>query len=277
MIQIDHKNFTKGLLADYEKVWDEFIEQDNFASQIDQRFLGRSKYYSAIEKYLYGFPIPKILEIGCGTAIDINLIASRNPQWQCFGGDISQKSITIGLRVREIFGNSVKYLVCDTQTLPIQDDSFDLVFSQGLVEHFRNPESIVAEHSRILKNGGILIINVPQKFTGYTLMKTRRMRQRKWRLGWEAAFSCQDLKALAERLSLKEMEVFGYQYWQSWSEPTFVIRDLYEKLHRRNPLNGLAFFVLIKRAYDHLWQLLEKKWGHYFMQNIVIVLQKKAA
>jgi SAM-dependent methyltransferase len=162
----------------------------------------------------------------------------------------------------------------DTLKLPLKSDLFDVAFSQGLIEHFKNPLSVVSEHKRILKPGGILIINVPQKYTGYTLMKKNNMKKKKWELGWETEFSYKDLKIIAENLKLKEIEVLGYQYWKSWKEPSFVLRDLIDKVYRRVPMNAFKLLKDLQLQYDTFWDKLENKWGHYFLKNIVIVVQK---
>lgn len=40
-------------------------------------------------------------------------------------------------------------------------DSFDLVYSSGLIEHFDDTAAVVAEHIRLLKPGGKLVLAVP--------------------------------------------------------------------------------------------------------------------
>ena len=79
---------------------------------------------------------------------------------------------------------------------------------------------------------------------------------------------------MGENLKLMEVDVAGYQYWKSWKEPVFVMKDLVDKVFRRLPLNNIRLFKKTKLKYNAIWEKLEKKWGHYFLQNIVIVFQK---
>jgi SAM-dependent methyltransferase len=51
---------------------------------------------------------------------------------------------------------------------------WDLVFSLGLVEHFRDTESAVAAHARYLRPGGTLVIGGPN-FQGVNLALVRRL------------------------------------------------------------------------------------------------------
>jgi 2-polyprenyl-3-methyl-5-hydroxy-6-metoxy-1,4-benzoquinol methylase len=39
--------------------------------------------------------------------------------------------------------------------------SFDIVMSNGFVEHFENPHAVVARHLRLLKPGGTLVVSIP--------------------------------------------------------------------------------------------------------------------
>lgn len=271
----EKNNLQSVLVKDYERIWTDFLKKEYHEEHINHHISNRSAFYDVINKYLANKDKPNTLELGCGTSIDLNIIAQTNQRALCFGTDISKKSILLSIKIRNIFENKIEYFVSDVRNLPIKKDFFDLIFSQGLVEHFSNPYLIIEEQLRILKSSGILIINVPQKYTGYTLMKKTLMKNDKWELGWETEFSYKNLKAMGKQLGIIEREAFGYQYWKSWKEPVFVLRDLYDKFHRRNPFKDLRIFQIIKRIHDSIWDRLEKKWGHYFMENIVIVFQKK--
>jgi ubiquinone/menaquinone biosynthesis C-methylase UbiE len=268
--------FQVSLSEAYGEKWSALFEEKNFAEFIAQHLENRRRFYDLIQRYLTEVSGQRILELGCGTGIDINVIANEKKGSQCFGSDISHQSIKICDHITKLFSNDIRFFVADTHSLPLRSGTFDLVFSQGLVEHFKAPESVIAEQARVLRGGGILIVNVPQKYTGYTRMKKLAMKNGKWDLGWETEFSYSDLKKVGRKLGLIGKEVIGYQYWKSWGEPVFVLRDLYEKCQRRNPWREKSPFLLLRKGYDSFWEFLEKKWGHFFLQNIVIVFQKKS-
>jgi SAM-dependent methyltransferase len=268
-------DLQKGLSADYEKTWSEFLEKKTFTEDIHRHITERVRYHQAIREHIPHSKNPRVLEIGCGTAIDLNILAKRYKSASYFGSDISRNSILLGMTITECFDNKIRFCIADVRCLSFKEGAFDVVFSQGLIEHFRYPEAILREQLRILRNGGILIVNVPQRYTGYTIMKRRLMREGCWKLGWETEFSYKALKSIGAKLGLVEKEVFGYQYWMSWREPAFVLRDLFDKIHRRGSFRTITFFAFLKKIYDRLWHSLERRWGHYFLQNIVIVFQKK--
>jgi SAM-dependent methyltransferase len=260
----------------YGEKWTALLEEKNFEEFIAQHLENRGPFYALIKRYLAGAKGQRILELGCGTGIDINVIANDKKGLQCFGSDISTESIKICEHISKIFLNDIRFFVADTRSLPLRSGTFDLVFSQGLVEHFNDHVSVIAEQVRVLSDDGILIVNVPQKYTGYTWMKKYAMKNGKWDLGWETEFSYSDLKKTGRKLGLFGKEVIGYQYWKSWKEPVFVLRDLYDKCQRRNPWRDRRPFLLLRKGYDSFWEFLEKKWGHFFLQNIVIVFKKKS-
>ncbi|RKX92288.1 MAG: hypothetical protein DRP84_10255 [Spirochaetes bacterium] len=89
-----------------------------------------------------------VLECGCGlnnstTGLDLS---KRNLQTQ----GVTQFTLIKG----------------DVNNIPISDNTFDVVFSTGLLEHFSEPKKIVNEMARVLKQGGLLIIQIPNFHTG---------------------------------------------------------------------------------------------------------------
>lgn len=52
-------------------------------------------------------------------------------------------------------------LIGDGTQLPLADNSFDLVICQAVLEHVRDPQSVVAEIERVLKTGGQVYAEIP--------------------------------------------------------------------------------------------------------------------
>lgn len=57
--------------------------------------------------------------------------------------DYSEKALTVAKRNFEVMGNSGSFVKGDVRKLPFDDDSYDVIFSTGLLEHFKKPEIIV--------------------------------------------------------------------------------------------------------------------------------------
>ena len=53
-------------------------------------------------------------------------------------------------------------IICDLEkTFPIKDNSFDRIYCKHLLEHLKDPESVVREIYRVSKDGGRVILEVP--------------------------------------------------------------------------------------------------------------------
>ena len=84
----------------------------------------------------------KILDAGCGTG---KLAAFwLNEGYDVIGVDISDSALDITKR------KGVKVIKADIlHGLPFKNNTFDLVYSDGLIEHFIHPELVLAELFRI--------------------------------------------------------------------------------------------------------------------------------
>jgi SAM-dependent methyltransferase len=104
----------------------------------------------------------KCLEAGCGTAAHSRFVNSLWPDQRVLCLD---KEIELLKKIQIIYRNKLGkkklLLICgDLKSLPFRDKSFDLIFSQGVLEHFRNGdlENILKEQAR---SGKKVIASVP--------------------------------------------------------------------------------------------------------------------
>ncbi|MEN4006858.1 MAG: class I SAM-dependent methyltransferase [Methanobacteriaceae archaeon] len=66
----------------------------------------------------------------------------------------------------QITDNTGKFIVGDVRNLPIKTNTYDVVLSTGLLEHFENPRIVINEMTRILKPNGVFYSDiVPDKFS----------------------------------------------------------------------------------------------------------------
>ncbi len=52
-------------------------------------------------------------------------------------------------------------IVCDIIDIPVEDKEFDAILCSEVLEHLQNPELAIKEFSRIIKDGGTLILTAP--------------------------------------------------------------------------------------------------------------------
>lgn len=150
------------------------------------------------------FAHARILEVGAGTGRDSALMAHEGGAVCAL--DYSEEA----LKLMERSGGSGIDIVCgDAFALPFADDTFDVVFHQGLLEHFRNPLALLAENRRVLKPGGVLLVDVPQRYHYYTVLKHLMMLFRIWFAGWETEFSVGELRRIVTEAGLRVEHVYG--------------------------------------------------------------------
>jgi SAM-dependent methyltransferase len=163
------------------------------------------------ESYLGGVGNRWILEVGCGRGATLLEFAKRGAN--VVGLDYSEEALAICReRVsRNGIAGHADFVNGDAGKLPFLSERFDFVFSVGLIEHFEDPAAILAEQYRVLRRGGFLLVQAPQKYSVYTALKTVLIRAGKWPYGgWETEFSDQEISALVSEVGLEPQYVYGY-------------------------------------------------------------------
>ncbi|MBU3957245.1 class I SAM-dependent methyltransferase [Patescibacteria group bacterium] len=149
----------------------------------------------------------KILEVGAGSGSDCITLAKSGGE--CFALDFSKEALRVCQQLAKKENVEVKGIIADCRQIPIRDDFFDLVFSVGLVEHFKDPIPVLKEQLRVLKKGRFLIVDVPQKYNLYTIVKHLKIRHDSHPFGWETEYALADLKKIAGLLKVKPIRFYG--------------------------------------------------------------------
>ena len=105
----------------------------------------------------------RVLEIGCGRG-SLSCYFS-DAAYDCTLVDLSENVINVA---KEIFNkNELKanFMVGDANNLDIPDNSFDIIYSIGLLEHFEEIETPLKEQIRVLDNGGIWFGYIVPEYT----------------------------------------------------------------------------------------------------------------
>lgn len=97
-----------------------------------------------------------ILEAGCGLGRWIIYLSDLG--YNMHGIDISESAVNMIKSARP----DLNLNVGDIKQMPFQDDEFDAVLSDGVVEHdHEGPEMMLREMYRVVKPGGVMIVIVP--------------------------------------------------------------------------------------------------------------------
>jgi ubiquinone/menaquinone biosynthesis C-methylase UbiE len=143
----------------------------------DNHFIDRASREHAlqqIQKYASG-DSPTILEIGCSSGFLIKDIYQRFPKANIIGADVVRDAL---LKLADEMPH-VPFLRFDLVNCPLPDNSIDIVIMLNVLEHIEHDEAAIKQVYRILKPGGVLILEVPagpQLYDAYdkVLMHYRR-------------------------------------------------------------------------------------------------------
>lgn len=165
----------------------------------------------AAETFLGGIRGRSILEVGCGRGATLLELARRGAT--VTGLDYSEEALAVcrGLESRNAITGRALFVKADARVLPFPPESFDFVFSVGLIEHFPDPLPVLAEQRRVLRPNGYLLVQVPQKYSLYTAVKKVAIGLGKWPYGgWEMEFTDRQIREVVRRANLQPEYVYGY-------------------------------------------------------------------
>ena len=212
----------------------------------------------------------RILEVGAGSGRDSVKISTLGGN--SFVVDYASSSLET-IRESSVDENADLTLIKgDAFKLPFRDESFDVVFHQGLLEHFRNPEDLLRENTRVLKKGGLLLVDVPQKYHLYTVVKHILILFGKWFAGWETEFTIGQLERMLKKQGLSVVSVYG-----DWLNPSFFYRMTREALFKAGiklPLYppGLGFLKTLRAGIKK--SVISNRMMFYTFVNIGIIGKK---
>lgn len=185
-----------------------------------------------------------VLEVGAGTGRDSFGLVERGAT--VFMLDYAAASLQIIKNIAAEEKIDVSPVGGNAFSLPFPDSTFDIVFHQGLLEHFREKEAmnLLLENVRVLKKGGILLVDVPQRYHVYTIMKHALIAMDKWFAGWEREFSVRELEKLLRSLGVEPF--YRYGEWMYPSLAYRVVREAMMKVGVKLPLNPTPIKPLTK-------------------------------
>lgn len=140
---------------------------DPCGSSSSQQPLGTREFFEQVERYRYQDYAPwmpavmgfgrfagqRLLEVGCGLGTDL-LQFARAGAIVC-GTDLTPCSVALARQRFALDHLPGQFLVCDAEALCFPDNSFDVVYSNGVLHHLPDTEQAVAEIHRVLRPGGL--------------------------------------------------------------------------------------------------------------------------
>jgi len=121
-------------------------------------------------------PQDRILEIGCGIGTIVNELSGKGHN--VAGIDISGEAIEYG---RKKYGD-IRLDVQAAETLPYEDESFEVVLSFDLFEHIAAIDKHISEVKRVLGPGGYYLFQTPNRYSNiiYETLWTKSLQWRRY-------------------------------------------------------------------------------------------------
>lgn len=268
----------KKHVSDVENAWDSFWEDrdhEGDSSDQSQGIFNRLFRYLVYLEQEYNLDrwmkevilneLPKngnlrILEAGCGegtTAINI-----WKPHYSIIAFDISENALKRALVKSKDKNTELVPARGSLFDLPFRENSFDVVLSIGILEHFLNSEQKeqYAELARVTKKGGRIITLVPSHYAFfYRLGMWYAKRKGLWKFGYEKPLKTLD-HIIVKQDNVSEIKNFSGAFLTQFYYLMFFIRKL--------KFLKMLFLVVVAVSNKLFWVVNHFKIGGYFKISV---------
>ncbi len=117
-------------------------------------------YSEHVTRYLAVKPIVNsktVLDIASGSGYGTKILAESAKF--VYGIDVNE--VAVNYSRKNYASKNTKYLVGNAETIPLEDNTVDVVVTFETIEHIKNYRKFLDEISRVLKPDGLLIISTP--------------------------------------------------------------------------------------------------------------------
>jgi SAM-dependent methyltransferase len=146
-----------------------FWQEHPCGSKFSDAEIGTREFFDRVEQHRYEkeWHIPaaadfastrglRVLEIGCGVGTDGPQFARAGADYT--GVDLTEAAVGLARKNFASAGVAGEFRVSDAENLDFADESFDVVYSHGVLHHTPDIEAAVREIHRVLKPGGRAIV-----------------------------------------------------------------------------------------------------------------------
>jgi ubiquinone/menaquinone biosynthesis C-methylase UbiE len=139
------------------QIWESETSNWKHRNEARQAFILKAKSYSG-----------NFLEIGPGYGRVMKEIAQNNP---IIGLEMDDELVEL-LKKRQF-----EVYKGVAESMPFEDNSFDVVLCEEVIEHIKMQSTVINEVYRVLKSNGVAIFTTPNKYIYRTLMLLNNLRR----------------------------------------------------------------------------------------------------
>lgn len=112
---------------------------------------------------LVDFNGKKILDLGCGEGVWLNAFTRFTDRTNVFGSEYDKEQVDMLKASPEAPVPAENIVNCPGEALAFQDNTFDIVFMNEVLEHVQDDVKTLSESIRVLKPGGKLVFFTPNR------------------------------------------------------------------------------------------------------------------
>lgn len=200
-----------------------------------------------------------LLEVGCGMGTDLLQFARGGAT--CTGVDLTPRSIELSRLHFALYHLSARFLLADAERLPFPGDTFDVVYSNGVLHHTPGTPEAINEIHRVLRPGGLARVMLYHRdsfhYWGAIIINRGILRGQLLRrtpeeiLSRYAEYSERDARPLVKVYSRKQAR----ELFASFSEIKIEVEQMIrQELGLLSPLLPESLFRRLRRAAG--WNLI---------------------
>ena len=194
-----------------ETLWDRYWGKTKNKTSLIEK-INKNYFSKVFEKIILSNMTPDtrlIIEPGCGSGVTSTRLAQKD--YDVVFLDLSKNALLLVTDYyKSVLGRKPMLVVADIHSMPFRNGSFDVVWNQGVIEHFDDYNDVSKEMFRITKNNGKLIIFVPGFMSTlhitYVLLSKMGLFHL-WPFGEQKFFKSKELNELGKNLGGKYVSV----------------------------------------------------------------------
>lgn len=122
----------------------------------DYAFYRQEQRFGVLKEIITAQSPGTVLDVGCGSGYLAYLLKSESADIRVHGFDISTEALKQATALDEKYALNISL-----DRVPADDRTYDLAVCSEVLEHLVDVRHCLAEIGRVLKDGGILVVTVP--------------------------------------------------------------------------------------------------------------------
>ena len=147
---------NRDLFSFYNTIDGDIDEKAYNSDLLVQRYFQRRKT-AAVRNSLGVKAGDIVVDIGCGSGMQLQEM-SKNGYALAVGIDVN---LNAALHGRKKSIENTDFIIADARHLPVKASCVDRIICAEIIEHVKEPDQLIQEISRVLKDGGVVVITTP--------------------------------------------------------------------------------------------------------------------